>query len=144
MPAGILRRTFAGHACKQRALRLVRVLQHNASYVAAQAAFVTQQLTTAPATYNFVVSHYPLFGTSRQYGAPAGQLPSWHGHANVFGRQAFTPCVCAGLYSSNGLAFPGEFNGWQLVRRPPMPYTPELPTANLGCMHALLCRCLAH
>ena len=36
--------------------------QHNASYVAAQAAFVTQQLTTAPSTYNFVVSHYPIFG----------------------------------------------------------------------------------
>jgi hypothetical protein len=54
---------------------LVGLLQHNASYVASQAAFVTQQLTTAPATYNFVVSHYPLFGTSRQYGAAAAHEP---------------------------------------------------------------------
>ena len=61
-------------------------VQHNATYIDQEIAFVNSQLSSSTATWNFVVGHYPLFGSHVEYG------------------------------NNDSSAFPGEFSGWAMVR----------------------------
>ena len=70
-------------------------LQHSAGYAAATISFLRKQLA-GDSTYTFLTTHYPMFGTSTQYGKPGDKDRK------------------SGV---DYKGWPGEHNGWRRTMR---------------------------